>query len=57
MQLLRQKGLDLLLLWGSLDERKAFWKLDAGVEKTYTPSELAAKSARRVGLEIPKVLE
>ena len=53
MKKYRTQAKDLLSMWIAIDEQKTLWKLDGGLEKKLSNEELAAKSARRVGLEIP----
>ena len=57
MKKLRTQADDLLAMWTAIDEQKALWKLDAGVEQKLSSGELASKSARRVGLQIPDSFE
>ena len=57
MKKLRTQADDLLTMWTAIDEQRALWQLDAGVERQLSSSELAAKSARRVGLEVPDDLD
>lgn len=57
MKKYRTQATDLLAMWVAIDEQKALWKLDKGLEQQLSNSELAEKSARRVGLEIPSSID
>ncbi|KAI9917446.1 hypothetical protein PsorP6_012436 [Peronosclerospora sorghi] len=54
MRAYRSEATDCLMLLQGVEEQRRLWALDAGLETKLSSQELVARSARRVGLEVPE---